>query len=125
MNPSIREIPTPFASRSRRFRVEGGTLRADWAASVRPGRVAWCEITVHDFDGAPWIGAFGGEVWPSAWPHLFAPQSNANGTRPSHCITDDGIVALQAAVEVAEGEMGAEVDAAREDEQLRKGGVWG
>lgn len=54
-----------------RFRIEGGDLAPEWAESLRPGRSAWCEITLwHESEN---LGGYGGEVWPGAWPALFEP----------------------------------------------------
>lgn len=60
-----------------RFRIVGGSLANGWTA--REGKEAWCEVTVHA-DGH--VGAFGGEVWPSAWPLLFEslPSTAAEGS---------------------------------------------
>lgn len=59
MNPTVTRIDGD------RYRVVGGTLANGW--EPRPGHEAWCEMTVRDGQ----VVGFGGEVWPSAWPHLF------------------------------------------------------
>lgn len=79
---------------STRFQLVGGTLAEGWAA--RPGREAWCEIVVHHRSGErPWVGSYGGEVWPTAWPELFeAIPSSAAGGSGGVRITDQGIALL-------------------------------
>jgi hypothetical protein len=64
-----------------RIRLEGGTLTEEWRGSMRAGRTPWCEITIRPH-GSMWtVDTFGGEVWPSAWPHLFdCNQYVARGT---------------------------------------------
>lgn len=67
--PTVTRLPERLSGCSR-YRLEGGDLKADWAASVEErGTVAWCEITV--WDGSDQLGSYGGEVWPGAWPELF------------------------------------------------------
>jgi hypothetical protein len=63
----------------RRYRIEGGTIAANWAATLRSGETAICEITVVDEKytsgtntGRTIVTCYGGSVWPSAWPLLFA-----------------------------------------------------
>lgn len=77
--PSVKELHRHGTSPigERRFRLVGGDLAPDWVQyrtqrRPEPGRheEAWCEVTVHP-DG--FIGSYGGAVWPSAWPELFAP----------------------------------------------------
>jgi hypothetical protein len=104
--PIVKEIDGPSLGRHR-FRIEGGTLRADWqdALDKRPGP-AWCEITVWEEDSgalSAHVGSYGGSVWPTAWPDLFQPipgtvQYGSGGVR----ITDAGRALLVAAL--AEGE---------------------
>jgi hypothetical protein len=63
---------TCFTAESGRagYRLEGGAMPPDWATRVAArGRTAWCEITVYDDTH---VGVWGGEVWPSAYPALFA-----------------------------------------------------
>ncbi len=95
-----------------RFRLEGGVLREDWAESLRrraegelaagrePDERAYCEITVaaDPTEGVPLL-AYGGSVWPTAWPELFA----VDGEHPSHNVspTAEGASALRAALRVA------------------------
>jgi hypothetical protein len=50
------------------YRLEGGALHPAWAATLAPGSIPFCEITVYD---GVLVGAFGGSVWPAAYPHLF------------------------------------------------------
>lgn len=70
--PSIRRLVSLPGSPAR-YRIEGGDLRGDWANSLRPARVAWCEFTIWgDARAGEPLGSYGGEVWPSAWPALFA-----------------------------------------------------
>lgn len=83
------------------YRIEGGTLSAEWAASLRPGRVAWCEFTLYL--GSDQLARYGGEVWPSAWPELFAStatQEFPRGTAQSPAglrLTAAGRAAVDAA----------------------------
>lgn len=79
-----------------RYRLEGGDLREDWAASLRPGRTAWCEISI--WDGSDLLGSFGGEVWPMAWPALFESGKGTSQTGPWTRVTPAGRAALAAAV---------------------------
>lgn len=86
---------------SSRYRLEGGTLAPDWAKSLRPGKVAWCEITVHD-DGRHIVSGFGGEVWPAAWPALFTVPANL-GALEALRVTARGIELLAKASHAAAG----------------------
>ena len=81
-----------------RYRVCGGTLASEWAATARPGIPAWCEFVVYD--GDPRVTSFGGEVWPSAWPELFGSSSGTAQTGPQTWLTEAGIEALKGAVPV-------------------------
>ncbi len=82
-----------------RYRLEGGDLAPDWAASLRPDRVAWCEISIRD--GSDYIGSFGGEVWPAAWPSLFECGKGTAQTGPWTRVTPAGRKALDDARYVA------------------------
>lgn len=75
-NPQIEKLPNGVGGR--RFRVTGGDIAENWSRSIAPGKTAWCEMTVSPesySDGTRtgnWlVTCYGGEVWPSAWPHLF------------------------------------------------------
>jgi hypothetical protein len=74
--PKFERLETTLPN-ARRFRVSGGTLSHGW--KPRPGREAWCEVTVNP-DGR--LGSFGGEVWPTAWPEFFEslPNTAAEGS---------------------------------------------
>lgn len=69
----------------KRYRLEGGTLDPEWAASLRPDEVAWCEVTTTD---GKHLGSYGGSVWPGAWPDLFTPTRIMGN--PVTLITDAG-----------------------------------
>jgi hypothetical protein len=78
----------------RRYRIEGGEPVPEWAKMVRAGQVAWCEISVWGDGEGRSVGSYGGEVWPTAWPHLFAEKGpRSSGVR----ITEAGLAALDAA----------------------------
>ncbi len=82
MNPTISLLDSAQAMRDR-FRLDGGTLTPDWAAST--DKPAWCEVSVYP-DG--FVGAYGGEVWPSAWPHLFRSVRDGFGNHRHYMVTD-------------------------------------
>jgi len=88
----------------RRYRIEGGDLAPEWAASVRRGRAAKCEIkTWRTTYAVRHVGVWGGEVWPSAWPALFkALDASANFGAGGYLITEAGDALLRAADEVYE-----------------------
>lgn len=75
-----------------RVRLEGGDIAGEW--HPRAGNVAWCELTVseqRDTSGeyrGHYVSAYGGEVWPSAWPHLFANRGHGYGRWIE--VTDEG-----------------------------------
>lgn len=47
---------------------------------------------------APWVGCFGGEVWPGAWPELFkSPPQNNYGCGPN-TLTDLGFALFTKAI---------------------------
>ena len=73
MEPTIVVIATE--QHYTRYRIEGGDLTPDWAAYLRPARIAWCDFTI--WHGSEYLGSYGGEVWPSAWPALFEPTKLA------------------------------------------------
>jgi hypothetical protein len=73
-NPTVTRLSPP-GERFARYRLEGGDLAPEWARSLRPGRTAWCEVTVDTETGI--VGSFGGEVWPAAWPALFGTTGTA------------------------------------------------
>ena len=84
--------------RTRRcYRLEGGALAPQWAAEVREGEVAWCEISVWGDGDERHVGSYGGEVWPTAWPQLFVPASTHGAALR---ITPAGLAALDAALPV-------------------------
>ena len=79
------------------YRVEGGDIRADWAAyhAARYAHEApWCEISI--WHGGHCLGSYGGSVWPTAWPELFRDlQRTAHGGGIE--LTEVGIAAIAAA----------------------------
>lgn len=79
-----------------RYRIEGGDLADQWASGLRSGRVAWCEITIRN--GSDYLGSFGGEVWPGAWPALFECGKGTAQTGPWTRVTAAGRAALDAAL---------------------------
>jgi hypothetical protein len=98
--PTAVVIGDAFPGR-RRYRLVGGDLAPAWADRVPPGTEAWCEITVWDAeDGAPgsFVGSFGGEVWPSAWPHLFTGHKGNAQSGAYTTITTDGLRLLAASL---------------------------
>ena len=59
------------------YKITGGTLEPSWAEShakylAREDKdeAPWCEFSIW-YDGNQ-IGSYGGTVWPTAWPELFA-----------------------------------------------------
>jgi len=74
------------------FRVEGGTVAPSW--TPRPGKTPWCEISVRgDF-----LSSYGGEVWPTAWPDLFAAPTKRTLHNGGHVyLTPAGLLALATA----------------------------
>lgn len=99
-NPTITLLSECGAARgepgltNRRYRIEGGNLTPEWAKMVRPGNVAWCEISVWGDGADRSVGSYGGEVWPTAWPHLFLLKGpRSSGVR----LTEAGLAALDAA----------------------------
>jgi hypothetical protein len=68
--PKVSLLPAPSIPGRYEFHVEGGTIDPAW--TVRPGKTAWCRVTIWvDAHGELEVGSFGGEIWPSAWPQLF------------------------------------------------------
>ncbi len=73
-----------------RFRIVGEPEAESWKKSLREGHEPWCEFTVSEEvysnskpTGRLLVSAFGGELWPSAWPSMFSCHPNAmtaNGT---------------------------------------------
>lgn len=89
--PSITRIGTD-ACGGTRYRLEGGDMAGGWA---RPGHLSWCEISVsRDSD---YLGAYGGEVWPAAWPSLFETGRGTAQTGPWTRVTAVGKALLAAA----------------------------
>lgn len=81
----------------KRYRICGEPENKTW--TVREGREPWCEITVSEeaysdgkLTGRLLVTAFGGEVWPSAWPSMFNAMT-ANGI----VVTENGHKLLEAA----------------------------
>lgn len=76
---------------SRRFRVESDAadLAPAWAASLREGRTPWCEVSIYP-DG--FVGSYGGEVWPMAWPTYFEGCPGPAGQRGGVQLTEEGRV---------------------------------
>lgn len=78
------------------YRIESGReeIAPAWATNLRRHgeRVEpWSEITVRHTPGEPdRVVAWGGSVWPSAWPELFPSGEDGLGVR----MTDAGRVAL-------------------------------
>lgn len=66
MTPDITFLESD--GRRARYRIVGVPTDTEWAESLGPGREPWCEVTLYDGE---WVGSFGGEVWPGAWPDLF------------------------------------------------------
>ncbi len=94
MRPTVTRIVEPAQSGPEwraRYRVEGGELAPAWASAVRPGNVAWCEISVYP-DGV--VGSYGGEVWPSAWPELFELRGPGTAQLPKWTVITDVFRAL-------------------------------
>jgi len=56
-----------------RYKAVGEPTAADWIKTRRLGREPWCEFTI--WHGQDRLSSFGGELWPSAWPELFAVGS--------------------------------------------------
>lgn len=61
----------------KRYRIVGDPENKKW--TVRAGQDPWCELTITEeryASGLPTgtllVTTFGGEVWPNAWPSLFA-----------------------------------------------------
>jgi len=87
----------------KRYRICGEPENKTW--TVREGKEPWCEITVSEevySDNKPTgrllVTSFGGELWPSAWPSMFACHPNAmtsNGT----IVTENGRKLLENANE--------------------------
>lgn len=78
-----------------RYRIEGGETGNGWKA--RPGEVAWCEISMGA-DEDERVGGYGGEVWPTAWPALFAVPAGLTNLRSGRVsATIEGMRLLSAA----------------------------
>jgi hypothetical protein len=79
------------------FHIEGGTIDPGWARGLRPGRKAECDFTIWraslDTDRVQ-LGSFGGEVWPSAWPHLFESHRGTAQSGPFTTLTPLGLRAV-------------------------------
>lgn len=86
------------------YRLEGGTVAPGWA---REGRAPWCEITIWMPNPGGYLGAFGGEVWPMAWPELFECGRGTAQSGPWTRLTRAGWALIQ------EADMAAELEAAR------------
>jgi hypothetical protein len=71
------------------FRLEGGALAPPWAESLKPGETAWCRVIWYP-DG-DLLAAYGGSVWPSAWPAYF------RGEGSTVRLTEKGLSALREA----------------------------
>ena len=67
----------------RRFRLTSprSALAPDWRDWARVER-PWCEVIAYRGDGrsAAWVGCYGGEVGPMAWPALFAREPGPSTT---------------------------------------------
>lgn len=95
MMPKITYLGPAACLDGKRFRLEGGTLRQDFAETLRPGHVAWCEITVY----GDHLGSYGGEVWPMAWPELFVEPEVRTINNVGHVyVTPAGLKALEGAL---------------------------
>lgn len=69
-----------------RFEVLGGDVTPEWARGLRVPNAPWCSVTI--WNGGTHVGAFGGEVWPAAWPALFRFEGPRG--RQATILTDDG-----------------------------------
>lgn len=56
---------------STRYCIRGGEIAPDWEAALRPGEEPACAFTLWGRDDR--VTSYGGTVWPTAWPALFAP----------------------------------------------------
>lgn len=75
------------------FRISGGVIRTDWAASLKPGETPWCEFSIWGDN----VGSYGGSVWPTAWPDLFeALPSTAQSGSGRLRLTEQGKALLLA-----------------------------
>lgn len=83
MEPTVTRIRRIEQTGCRHYRLEGGTLRQDWQDSLRPGDTAWCEVSIWTGPKhPPFLGSYGGTVWPSAWPALFTFGRNTTHGQP-------------------------------------------
>ncbi len=96
-DPTITVLEYDQEMRTARLRIEGGILAEGWAP--RPGHAAWCNMVVHlSEDGeSGGVRSFGGEVWPAAWPHLFAVGPRTKDGQAIN-LTDEGVMMANAAI---------------------------
>lgn len=95
--PTITVLDHEEECRRARLHIEGGTLAEGW--SPRKGKDAWCEVVVYLDDSCEegWVGAFGGEVWPAAWPQIFHVLPRTKDGQ-STALTDEGVRLANAAI---------------------------
>lgn len=75
------------------FEVRGGDIGQEWSEVVRIPCAPWCAVTIWNEDAK--IFAYGGEVWPMAWPELFRMEGPRG--RERHLLTEVGQVIFSAA----------------------------
>lgn len=99
MNPSVTRLPgVGTDDPCKRYRIAGG----EPVYGPQCCDDAWCEISVwpaREVFPQPHIGSYGGQVWPSAWPHLFEviDQGWPHGKKLTGLITPLGLELLAAA----------------------------
>lgn len=77
-----------------RYRLVGQPTDPQWLAFLRPNHEPWCEVTLGS-DGN--VAGFGGEVWPAAWPELFACRPGTAHVPVDISLTPAGRAAFDAA----------------------------
>jgi hypothetical protein len=96
---AIRRIDDGSSPAQRRYRVEGTDISLEWAEGLERRRrtfprderpaVPYCEFTVW-YQGDQ-LSAYGGEVWPTAWPALFTFTHGTAQTGSRTLLTAEGL----------------------------------